>query len=117
MYLIAAFLLGIANFAMHKAMVESGHPFVEDTKLYFGKHFGRNGSYFLEFGILLGAMLFAYSDSGVIVGLYVLIFRASKKMLQCDRRLATAFPPLLIVDVVCPKLSVANRTWLFRKQM
>jgi hypothetical protein len=60
MYLIAAFLLGIANFAMHKAVVESGHPFVEDTKLYFGRHFGRNGSYFLEFGILLGAMLFAY---------------------------------------------------------
>jgi hypothetical protein len=88
MYLIVAFLLGIANFAMHKAVVESGHPFVEDTKLYFGKHFGRNGSYFLEFGILLGAMLFAYSgfrdDRWILCGLH---------RLQRDRRLAAAFAP------------------------
>jgi hypothetical protein len=69
-YLITAFLLGIANFAMHKAVVESGHPFVDDTKLYFGRHFGRNGSYFLEFGILLGAMLFAYWGSALVLGLY-----------------------------------------------
>jgi hypothetical protein len=70
MYLIACFLLGIANFAMHKAVVESGHPFVEDTKLYFGKHFGRNGSYYLEFGILLGVMLFAHTGSTLIAWLY-----------------------------------------------
>jgi hypothetical protein len=70
MYLIACFLLGIANFAMHKAVIESGHPFVEDTKLYFGKHLGRNGSYFLEFGILLGAMLLGHWGSTLVVGLY-----------------------------------------------
>ena len=89
MYLIACFLLGIANFAMHKAVVESGHPFVEDTKLYFGKHFGRNGSYFLEFGILLGAMLFAYSDSGIIVGLYAAYtsFNAIAAWLLLSRRI------------------------------
>ena len=39
MFLIACFVLGVANFAMHKAVMESGHPFVEDTKLYFGRHF------------------------------------------------------------------------------
>jgi hypothetical protein len=60
MYMLACFFLGIGNFAMHKAVVESGHSFVEDTKYYFGRHFGRNGSYFLEFGILTGAMLIAY---------------------------------------------------------
>jgi hypothetical protein len=89
MYLIAAFLLGIANFAMHKAVVESGHPFVEDTKLYFGRHFGRNGSYFLEFGILLGAMLLAYSGSTLIVGLYTgyTLFNAIAAWLLLSRRL------------------------------
>ncbi len=89
MYLIAAFLLGIANFAMHKAVVESGHPFVEDTKLYFGKHFGRNGSYFLEFGILLGAMFFAYSESGLVLSIYAAYtaFNAVAAWLLLSRRM------------------------------
>ena len=62
MYLLACFFLGIGNFALHKAVVESGHPFVEDSKIYFGKHIGRNGSYVLEFVILAGAMLLAHGD-------------------------------------------------------
>lgn len=71
MFLIACFFLGIGNFAMHKAVVESGHPFVEDTKLYFGKHFGRNGSYALEFVILLGAMLLAHDGTFWIALAYI----------------------------------------------
>lgn len=71
MFLIACFFLGIGNFAMHKAVVESGHPFVEDTKLYFGKHFGRNGSYALEFVILLGAMLLAHDGTFWIALVYI----------------------------------------------
>jgi hypothetical protein len=63
MYLLACFFLGIGNFAMHKAVVESGHPFVEDTKLHFGRHFGRNGSYALEFVMLAGAMVLAYDGA------------------------------------------------------
>lgn len=55
---------------MHKAVLESGHPFIEDTKLYFGKHFGQNSSYALEFFILAGAMLFASSGPVLIVFLY-----------------------------------------------
>jgi hypothetical protein len=88
-YLIAAFLLGIANFAMHKAVVESGHPFVEDTKLYFGRHFGLNGSYFLEFGILLGAMLLAHTGSRLVLGLYAAYtaFNAIAAWLLLSRRL------------------------------
>ena len=58
MFLIACFVLGVANFAMHKAVMESGHPFVEDTKLYFGRHFGRNGSYMVEYILLLGRIVF-----------------------------------------------------------
>ena len=72
MLLIACFFLGIGNFAMHKAVVESGHPFVEDTKRYFGRYFGRNGSYAVEFVILSGVMLMASGGSGWIVVGYTL---------------------------------------------
>ena len=70
MFLIVCFVLGIGNFYMHKAVVESGHPFVEDTKLYFGKYFGRGGGYAVEFVILAGAMLMAFNGSGWIVAGY-----------------------------------------------
>jgi hypothetical protein len=56
---------------LHKAVVESGHPFVEDTKLYFGRHFGRNGSYVIEFVILAAAMIFAASGSWIILLFYI----------------------------------------------
>jgi hypothetical protein len=70
MTLLFCFFLGIANFAMHRAVVESGHPFVEDSKLYFGRHLGRHGSYALEFAILAGAMVFAGSGSFLVAGFY-----------------------------------------------
>lgn len=72
MFLIICFILGVANFAMHKAVIESGHPFVEDTKLYFGRYFGRHGSYLVEFGILVGTMLFAFSGAKWIIIFYVI---------------------------------------------
>ncbi len=71
MYLIACFFMGIGNFAMHKAVVESGHPFIEDAKHYFGRHFGRHGSYYIEFALLTGAMLMAYSGSGWFAVIYL----------------------------------------------
>ena len=62
--------MGVANFAMHKAVAESGHPFVEDTKRYFGKHFGRYSSYGIELLMLIGAMLFAQDGSLIIAFIY-----------------------------------------------
>jgi hypothetical protein len=59
MLVVFCFLMGIANFAMHKAVAESGHPFVEDTKRYFGRHFSPYGSYAIELALLIGAMWFA----------------------------------------------------------
>lgn len=70
MLLIICFLMGIANFAMHAAVADSGHPFVEDTKLYFGQHFGKYGSYGIELILLTGAMLFAMTGSVLVVSLY-----------------------------------------------
>ena len=64
--------MGVANFAMHKAVIESEHPFIEDTKLYFGRYFGRSGSYVFEFVLLLGAMIFAHTGPILIVILYMI---------------------------------------------
>lgn len=68
--LILCFLMGIGNFAMHAAVVDSGHPFVEDTKLYFGRYFGKYASYAIELVILISAMLFAQWGSTVVVFVY-----------------------------------------------
>ena len=70
MILIFCFMMGVANFAMHKAVAESGHPFVEDTKRYFGQYFGQYSSYGIEFVMLTGAMLFAYEGSLIIAFIY-----------------------------------------------
>ncbi len=55
--------MGIANFAMHKAVSESGHPFVEETKRYFSPHFSPYGSYAIELALLIGALWFANEGS------------------------------------------------------
>lgn len=70
--IVICFLLGIANFAMHSAVLHSGHEFVEDTKLYFGRHFGKSASYGIEFAILLSALLFSFWGSALAVIFYAL---------------------------------------------
>ena len=62
--------MGIANFAMHKAVAESGHPFVEDTKRYFGRHFSPYGSYAIELVLLIGAMVLAQQGAVLVAALY-----------------------------------------------
>ncbi len=63
MPLIFCFFMGIGNFAMHKAVSESGHPFVEETKRYFSPHFSPYGSYAIELALLMGALWFAHDGS------------------------------------------------------
>jgi hypothetical protein len=63
MLVVVCFLMGIANFAMHKAVTLSGHRFVEDTKLYFGPHFRPYASYAIELCLLIAAMLLAQDGS------------------------------------------------------
>jgi hypothetical protein len=57
------FLLGIANFAMHKAVLESGHPLLRQVPWYYHMLGGRF-SMSVEFLMLLGAMLMV--DSGAM---------------------------------------------------
>ena len=70
MFLTICFILGIANFSMHKAVAESGHPIVEETKRTFGRHFGPYGSYAIELALLIGAMWLAHAGSLWVLLLY-----------------------------------------------
>lgn len=58
MPVLVIFILGIANFAMQRAVFESGHPLVE--RVQTGAAFPvRRLSMALEFSLLLAAMLLA----------------------------------------------------------
>jgi hypothetical protein len=59
MYIFIIFLCGVANFAMHKAMLESNHPIIAEARGSFRKILGPYGSYMLEFFMLFAAMIFA----------------------------------------------------------
>lgn len=89
MILLLCFFLGIANFAMHRAVLESRHPFVEDSKLYFGRHIGRHGSYVLELFILAGAMIVAGSGSVLIAVFYGIysVFNAVAAWMLLSRKI------------------------------
>ena len=62
MALLALFLLGVANFAMHKAVLESGHALLGRMPWFFHMLNGRF-SLLVEFAMLLGAMLMAAQGS------------------------------------------------------
>ncbi|MDG2004986.1 MAG: hypothetical protein P8J20_16805 [Novosphingobium sp.] len=64
------FLLGIGNFAAHKAVLESGHPLLEQVPWFFAMLGGRF-SLFVEFFMLLGAMLMVSAGSAGWVWAYV----------------------------------------------
>ena len=56
MVIVLTFLLGIGNFAMHKAVLESGHPLVGQMPRFVHRLGGRI-TLVAEFVLLLGAML------------------------------------------------------------
>lgn len=56
MALLLVFLLGIANFAMHRAVLESGHPILHQIGWLF-RSFGGRFSLIIEFLLLAGTML------------------------------------------------------------
>ncbi|MBW8755742.1 MAG: hypothetical protein JF595_16660 [Sphingomonadales bacterium] len=62
MAIVVLFMLGIANFAMHKAVLESGHPLLGRTP-WFVHMLGGRFSMAVEFVMLLGAMLMVDSGS------------------------------------------------------
>ncbi len=56
MLLTLVFILGVVNFAAHKAVLESGHPMRAQVPWYFQPLGGRL-SLVVEFVMLLGAMV------------------------------------------------------------
>jgi len=52
--LLVMFLLGVANFAMHKAVLESAHPVLSRMPILV---LGGRASLVVEFFVLLGALL------------------------------------------------------------
>ena len=58
MPIVIVFLMGVANFAMHRAVQDSGHPMLSAMPGFTGKA-GRRGLLAFEFAVLLAAMLLA----------------------------------------------------------
>ncbi|HAU21826.1 MAG TPA: hypothetical protein DCS24_04375 [Erythrobacter sp.] len=69
MLIAILFILGIGNFAMHKAVLESGHPLL-DSSPWFLHLLGGRVSLFAEFLILLAAMLLALGGWAAPVWFY-----------------------------------------------
>lgn len=58
MVLLVIFLLGVGNFAVHKAVLDSGHPLLGRVP-WFVHMLGGRGTLVTEFLVLLAAMLLA----------------------------------------------------------
>ncbi|MBX7541548.1 hypothetical protein [Qipengyuania sphaerica] len=56
--LVFIFILGIGNFAVHKAVLESGHPMLDALPAFYRSRGGRVSLGF-EFFLLVAAMLLA----------------------------------------------------------
>jgi hypothetical protein len=62
MLILVTFLLGVANFAVHRAVLDSGHPLMRQVPWFFHVMGGRF-SLLVEFVMLLGAMLLVAGGS------------------------------------------------------
>ena len=62
MGLVFVFFLGIGNFAVHQAVLASDHPLLGRVSLFF-QLLGGRFSLFVEFIVLVGAMLLAAQGS------------------------------------------------------
>lgn len=69
MPLIVLFLLGIANFALHRAVLASNHPVIRESA-WFTKALGGKATLLTEFVVLLAAMLAAANGFSGIVWVY-----------------------------------------------
>ena len=88
MAFVLIFLLGIANFAAHKAVLESGHPMIARIPLMrsrpFGDRFGTL-SLILEYILLLASLSEGYQAIAWVYALYSLSNIASAWALLTGR--------------------------------
>ena len=69
--ILVTFLLGIGNFALHKAVMRSGHPLLGRMP-WFYHALGGNFSLVVEFLMLLAALLFVSQNSFAAAVAYVI---------------------------------------------
>lgn len=62
MGLVLVFILGVANFALHKAVLESGHPLLRQVPVIYRSR-GSRFSMAVEFLLLLGTMALVQQGS------------------------------------------------------
>ena len=70
--ILITFILGVCNFALHRAVLESGHPMLEQSQWYRSSPLGRM-SMALEFVLLLTAMLLVAGGKtgwGIVYAVY-----------------------------------------------
>ena len=70
MALVFIFIMGVANFALHKAVLESGHPMLAQLPSIFRSPGGKV-SLIVEFLMLLGTMLVVSNGASQWVWGYV----------------------------------------------
>lgn len=71
MLLIVIFCLGVGNFALHKAVLESGHPLIR-TMPWFSKIAGMRLTLLTEFMVLFSAMLLAANGWPAVAWVYAI---------------------------------------------
>ena len=69
MPLIVIFLMGVANFALHGAVLGSRHPLFEQVR-WFGHGRGQGIALAIEFLVLTAALGFAYRENGTVLWFY-----------------------------------------------
>ncbi len=87
MGLILTFLLGIGNFAVHKAVLESRHPLLAQIPWFFSLLGGRF-SLGVEFVMLLGALLMVQQGQSIwalFYAVYSLVNMASAWLILSGR--------------------------------
>lgn len=71
MLIILTFLMGVANFALHKAVLASRHPLFEGTRGVLPRGVG-GFTLAVEFVVLLAAMAFAFNEAGWAAAAYAI---------------------------------------------
>jgi hypothetical protein len=78
--IIAILIAGAGNFAMHRWMLESGHPLVEVATGPMRRTLGRHSTYVLEFALLMGALWLAehrWFPALMLYGVYTVLNAAT----------------------------------------
>ena len=87
--IFAILAAGTANFAMHRWMLESGHPLVEAATGPLRRALGRHATYVIEYILLVGALMLAVDHwffALMLYGVYTMMNAATIAWLKGPHR-------------------------------